>query len=826
VTTTLTYSPRQWLLTSTLSTGAAPLTTALTYDAVGNLVKTMLPDGSALTNSYDAAHRLIGITDLFEQSTSFTLDANGDRTETDILNSANAAQRKHSATFDALSRLLHDIGGVGQTTAYTYDANGNALTVTDPLAHVTKQAFDPLNRLIRSTDAAGGASTITYDAHDRPLTVLDSNGGLTSFVYDGFGDVVQRISPDTGTTIYRYDLAGNLTQSVDATGATADYTYDVLNRPLTATYPADAAENVTFVYDEAGHGFGIGRLTSVTDAGGTLSRSYDERGNVLSERRTHGTATLLTSTAFDAASRIASITYPSGWKVAYTRDVMGRATGIAAQPPGGGAPKPVVSGVAYQPFGPVNALAYGNGVAEMRSFDPDYRLLNLTDTGTAAFQNLTYSYDAANNVSKIANGVTAANTQNLGYDALDHLTSATGNYGSLGYTYSAIGNRLTQTSGGAVTNYTYTLDSNRLAAISIPASSAPSAMTFSVSGSIESNPGLNWPSGTVTGTITAGSCTSATLGQKCTIASINVTDSYSGITITNPGNSSLYLYAAGNGNASGQWGISPNITSGAFILGGVFQNSPGQPNSGWVYQTGSNGNTYAGLYSITPLPSGPSVVTQSIDTTAAGNVASFTPAFGTVTNLTYNQANRLATVSGASGQLAQYTYDALGRRVVKVGASTATTLYPYDSAGHLLEDNDGLGTSRVDYVYLDDRPVATIQPSVGQVYFLHDDRLGTPQLATDANQTVQWTATYQPFGYTSTAVGLIVHDLRMPGQEFDLETGLYHNGFRDYVPALGRYVESDPIGLDGGTNAFVYVRSNPIKQTDRRGLDNIFVFGG
>jgi RHS repeat-associated protein len=272
--------------------------------------------------------------------------------------------------------------------------------------------------------------------------------------------------------------------------------------------------------------------------------------------------------------------------------------------------------------------------------------------------------------------------------------------------------------------------------------------------------------------------------------------------------------------------LSSNLTNGIFTLGNTFQNAPGQPRSGWVYSTGPcpgpptcSGNTYAGLYSITPTAGASQPVTQTVTTSPAGNVSSFTPAFGTVTNLTYNQANRLATVSGAGGQLTQYAYDAFGRRVIKVGASTATTLYQYDRAGHLLEENDGLGTSRVDYIYLDDRPVATIEPSTGSIYFLHDDRLGTPQIATDASQTVQWTATYQPFGYTSTGVGLIVQNLRLPGQEFDLETGLYHSGFRDYIPGIGRYLESDPIGLAGGMNTYGYVGGNPTASVDLFGLD-------
>jgi RHS repeat-associated protein len=136
----------------------------------------------------------------------------------------------------------------------------------------------------------------------------------------------------------------------------------------------------------------------------------------------------------------------------------------------------------------------------------------------------------------------------------------------------------------------------------------------------------------------------------------------------------------------------------------------------------------------------------------------------------------------------------------------------------LLEENDGQGTAKVDYIYLDNRPVATVQPTDSMIYFLHDDRLGAPQLATDASQTVQWSANYQPSSQTDTTVGLITQNLRLPGQELDLETGLYHNGFRDYAPELGRYLESDPVGLAGGLNTYLYVNGNPLRRMDYTGL--------
>lgn len=653
VTTTLTYDGRLRLLTRTTATAAGPLTTQYTYDPAGNLLSVTLPDGSAVTNSYDAAHRLIGTADLFKNGVAYTLDAAGDRTGIAISNSGGTIKRQHSATFDALGRLLRDTGGVGQTTGFGYDADGNAVTVTDPLQRLTQRAFDALNRLTQITDPAQGVTEINYDPHNRPISVEDPNGNVTTYTYDGFGDVIQEVSPARGTTIYHYDLAGNLAQKTDARGTLTNYTYDALNRVTAAAYPGDAIENVSYIYDQAAGGFGIGRLTSVSDAVGTLSQTYDERGNVLTESRAHGSGasavTLLTKYAYDDASRIISITYPSGTAVAYARDGMGRIASITAQPRGAAQPTQVLSKISYEPFGPPSALTYGNGVTESRNFDLDYRLTALSGAGNQQVQSLSYGYNAANDVLSITDGVAPGNSQTFGYDALDRLTSATGGYGSLAYTYDANGNRLTETPAAPVT------------------------------------------------------------------------------------------------------------------LDGL----------------------------------------------------------GSITGFAYNQAGRLASTTAGTQQLTQYTYDAFGQRFAKVGNVTGTTLFQYDEGGRLLEETNSQGSAEADYIYLDGHPVAEF--SAGKLYFLHDDRLGTPQTATDPSQATVWVGNYQPFGALNTATSqtaLLGQDLRFPGQENDLETGLYHNGFRDYVPGLGRYGQSDPIGLMGGINAYRYASSNPLKWTDERGLSD------
>lgn len=102
--------------------------------------------------------------------------------------------------------------------------------------------------------------------------------------------------------------------------------------------------------------------------------------------------------------------------------------------------------------------------------------------------------------------------------------------------------------------------------------------------------------------------------------------------------------------------------------------------------------------------------------------------------------------------------------------------------------------------------------------YLHVDHLNTPKVLTDENQQVVWKGDYEPFGEVTETVSTIDMPLRYPGQIADDETGLHYNYFRTYDPSIGRYTQSDPIGLSDGPNTFAYVEANPILYMDRAGL--------
>jgi RHS repeat-associated protein len=118
----------------------------------------------------------------------------------------------------------------------------------------------------------------------------------------------------------------------------------------------------------------------------------------------------------------------------------------------------------------------------------------------------------------------------------------------------------------------------------------------------------------------------------------------------------------------------------------------------------------------------------------------------------------------------------------------------------------------------------TLQPQLN-MYFIQTDHLNTPRAIFDANQQVRWKWDQQePFGASvpdenPAGQGAFEFPGRFPGQYADRETNLAYNYFRYYDSSLGRYDQSDLIGLGDGLNTFAYVHDNPLTLSDAQGLE-------
>jgi RHS repeat-associated protein len=241
-----------------------------------------------------------------------------------------------------------------------------------------------------------------------------------------------------------------------------------------------------------------------------------------------------------------------------------------------------------------------------------------------------------------------------------------------------------------------------------------------------------------------------------------------------------------------------------------------------------------------------------IRTDAAGNQQSN----GTGPVFTYGPTGRIESVIDINTYTGvSYYYNSMGERL-----NTGNSYYMFDQGGRLMGEYDLDGKAIEETVYLGDQPIVVLKPpaapvgnpdqvdlgtdtgldfgttdktsgqvgasaAVGtEVFYVYADHLGTPRwIARASDNKVVWRwETAEAFGNSlpndnPSGLGTFVYNRRFPGQIWDATLEVNYNYFRDYDPRTGRYLQSDPIGLEGGVNTYAYVLSNPVSYTDPTG---------
>src|SRR6185437_8724731 len=215
------------------------------------------------------------------------------------------------------------------------------------IAHpfVTFYHYDALGNLScveQHGDATGTACPTTPFSSTSPVPPDSSNPSrLRRFGYNSLGQLLWASNPESGVITYSYDADGNLLQRTspapNQTGTatqTISYCYDPLHRVTGKAYSAQTCQNgqlpagtgvVSYTYDQGTNG--TGRLTSLSDQGGTGSYTYDVMGRIATEQRTIGAISKSMSYSYYFDGSLQTATYPSGSTITYTLASSGSNTG-------------------------------------------------------------------------------------------------------------------------------------------------------------------------------------------------------------------------------------------------------------------------------------------------------------------------------------------------------------------------------------------------------------------------------------------------------------------------------------------------------------------
>jgi len=744
-----------------------------------------------------------------------------------------------------------------QTTTYSYyltdstaAQHGDVQSVTDALGHTTTYlSYDGAGRVLSQQDANGVTTAFTYYPRGW-LKTLTIGGATTSYTYTAYGMVATVTDADNVTTTYGYDNAHRLTSITDAQGNSIQYTLDASgNRTAENTYPAGsttASRTVSRQYNA------LGQLTKITDGLGNVifnasaSGNYDNNGNLVLSTDANGyqtqksydalnrlaktinnyngtdTATQNTTTTQtqDALDRVTSITDPSSLTTTYGFDGLSDATSLQSPDTG-------TSSSTYDAAGNVLTHTDAKGIVSTSTYDALDRLTTVSYSDNAQTNdNVTYAYDDPNSVTGCATS-----------SPIGRLTRVMENAVTTIYCYDTQGNIIRKqqvtSTGTDTTTYSYTA-ANRLSGITYPSGTQVS-YAFDAVGRIQS--ATLTPVGGSASTIVSsisympfGPVSGYTLGNGQTITR-TYNANYALTDLTSP---ELNLHFArdlmGNINAEGNTsGANPatesytydplyrllNIAQGSTDIETLAYNQTGDriSKTGSGLATGSYGYQ-SGTHWLTTIGSAARTYDANGNTTG-NSTAGQTYGYG------YNGRNRMTVFQANDATVGTYTYNAMGQRILKMATLPAaiTQRFAYDEDDHLIGE---YGSDTRDYVWIADLPVATadIAGTTSTVSYITADQLGTPRaVSSSAGQQIwSWPYVGNPFGETApTSTTGYVLNLRYPGQYYDAESGLSNNLNRDYDSSVGRYVQSDLLGLQGGINTYSYVDGNPLSYADPSG---------
>lgn len=786
-------------------------TTQYEYDQYGNVTQIIDPEGNITKYSdYDALGNAQTITDARANvlpvnerySWKNTYDAAGN-----LLTRRDPYNKGETYTYTKTGDLETTTAASGSQVVLTSNANGLPLTMVDGNGKVTKLEYDKAGRLTFTTDANGNKTQTAYDAQGRTVRTVDGEGNTTQFNYaaDQLRNIqyptykelmeydnrnqIKQITQQANNRNYiqklGYDLTGNISNNTDAQNNNTVYEYDLLNRIKKIT---DAEGGVTeFYYDARDN------LLQVKDPEGRLTiYTYDKNNRLLSETKDGDQNTNKQRRyEYDHNGNLISSINPEQEKITYEFDQANRLvkTRVFAN---------------KDHAHPVKVISY--------NFNEKNHLVGWSQQAPTTLPD---------GVNLTADVIPLSETYS--YNNLDQLESVTVNFGGFSktysYTYYPNGLKKTYTNPENITYTYYYNKNNQLMAVHIPGEGQISWANF------------QW---LVPQTLLLPG------GQKISLK-YNDFQQLEENVLKKADNTEL-------AKAVYEYDLAQNIkkiqkNEGAFnynydnLYRLTNADSPISYANDETFDYDGVGNrtsrtengvtdsqSYNQKNQLLAIDSSDNNKDVTYTYNANGHTKTQTKS-GVVTEYVYNHEERLIKVKKDGSTLGEYVYNPNGQRVKKT-ASGNITWYLYNEHGLAAEYN-AAGQLIKEYHFHPQKTWMTDplfqRNTAGELYYYHNDHLGTPQKMLDNAGNIVWAAKYSVFGKAHIALNTAENNLRFPGQYFDAETGLHHNFMRDYDPELGRYIEYDSIGLIAGINAYSYAYQNPKAAYDPDGKVAILI---
>lgn len=741
------------------------ITTQLFYDSLNRLSYKVLPDNTRINFEYTGAfitktYFSVNGTPLVQGQKRFEYDARGL-----LSKSWNARNQMTQYVFDDLGRPESITNPLIETTIYTYTGKNLSTievgrTVANGEGQVTKFVYDAylrLNKIQRKNDAGAFVDKETYkrDSVGNITSIIDGEGHVTQVKYDLLRRKKSVTDGENRVATFSYDAAGRMVLMMDPLLSRTKINYDDLDRRISIT-KLDVIPNITesFSYDA------IGNLTSVTDGNLQTTRfDYDTLSRKVRETKHLGQEIKY---YYDQRDRLDYLVNARGHKFDYAYETWGPAHTLATYP--------------------TEASTTANRTVTF-GYDNDLNINSVTDSSIQSGQLYAFTYDALNRVYDetiryVPGGDRVLKHRYDRYGNRSNLDFVSGTTEQNSFLYNKLNQLASSTLGGQSVGVTY-YDDDTVDTVTFPGGVSRST-TYWADRAVK-RAQINGPSGVI-------NYFDYVYDGAGRVKSI--TD-YQGLHDFGYDNASRLTSATHPASSS--------LSAEQYVYDSVNNRKDPANVNGWKFD-GNNRITQAGA----------AIYTSDSD----GNL--LTKSDGSI--FTHDALSRLTQFTrGAT--TAAYKYDIFGRRLSKTVNGTVSW-FVWDSS-QLIAEYSGAGAVLNRYSYL---PGQFVPIKFGANNFVHSDGSGAARFITNSVGSVIWRSNYRAYGRGVVSEDpdgngtLTTFNFGFPGQYFDSETGLYYNYFRYYDPGLGRYIQSDPIGLIGGINTYAYVGGNPISRVDGLGL--------